>query len=56
VKPFHTLLSALFAPGHVRVRDHIAWSITRRSALVRRLRGWWRDRDGRPGFRMEDYR
>jgi hypothetical protein len=50
----HRLIAALVAPGHVRVRDHVAFQLTRRSALVRRIRADWRTRTERPGFRAWD--
>jgi hypothetical protein len=37
---------------NIRTRDRVAYCVP----LVARIRGWWRDRKGRPGFRMEDYR
>jgi hypothetical protein len=51
----HRLIATLLAPGHVRVRDYIAWHATR-VPVIRRARCWWHDRKGRPGFRASDYR
>lgn len=40
--------------GDPTLRDRVAWRLMRVPAL-RRLRGWWRDRKGRPGFRPGDF-
>jgi hypothetical protein len=40
----------------IRTRDRVAFWLTYHLPLVSRIRGWWHDRKGRPGFRMEDYR
>lgn len=47
----HTLIAALMQPGHVRVRDQVAFWATCHLPLVARLRARWHDRQGRPGFR-----
>ena len=52
----HTAIAALLTPGHVRLRDHVAWWLTTRVPAVRALRRRWADRRGRPGFRASDYR
>ena len=52
----HTAISAMFAPGHVRIRDHAAFWLTYRVPVVYRIRARWSDRSGRPGFRAGDFR
>lgn len=49
------LMSPVPSRGHVRLRDHVAWTLTTRIPLVARLRGWYADRGGRPGFAPREY-
>ncbi len=48
------IVAAFLAPGHVRVRDHVAWWATRHVPGIRALRARWADHKGRPGFRAWD--
>lgn len=47
---------ALSEPGHVRLRDLLAWHLSTRSRRIHDLRCRWADRKGRPGWRPSDYR
>lgn len=52
----HAVIAWFMEPAHVRIRDHVAHWATFHIPGVARIRGWYRDRDGRPGFRASDYR
>lgn len=51
----HRIVAVFLLPGHVRLRDHLAFYLTTHIPAIRSLRSRWAARQGRPGFRASEY-